>query len=100
MNTCIPCRPVSAKNVVGKAPSEGTKPSAWYSRICRPRKVRPITSVRPRPRIRPSRRPRDADTSAQCMVNDEATRMAVLMPVVALGISKPPNGYSPWLKRM
>ena len=40
-----------------------------------------------RPRISPSRLFRFTETSAQCIVNDDETRIAVLMPVRSFGIS-------------
>src|ERR1700710_27314 len=87
MNTWVPCSPVRQKNADANAPDSGVKPMFRYSYIWMPRNVRPRPSVKKRPRIRPRRLFRFTHTSAQCIVNDDDTRMNVLMPVSVFGMS-------------
>ena len=52
-----------------------------------------------RPRISPRRLFRFTEISAQCIVNDDDTRMNVLMPVRVFGMSYGwggKTGYVPW----
>ena len=51
-----------------------------------------MISVKSRPRVSPRRLPRLIETSAQCIVNDDEIRIAVLMPVESTGISNGSGG--------
>ncbi len=51
-----------------------------------------MISVNSSPSARPRRLPRLIETSAQCIVNEDDTRIAVLMPVESTGISNGSGG--------
>src|SRR4051795_8740940 len=83
--TCAPWRPLKQKKIVGKAPSLVLKPIREYSSACVMRKLRPMRKVRNNPARRPQTLPRFTDVSAQCIVNDDVTRMHVLMNATYTG---------------
>ena len=91
---------MSEKKPEAKALSEGVKPRFRYSWIWRLRNVSPIASVRKRPTISPNRWSRLIETSAQCIVNDDEIRIAVLIPVASTGSSMPAGGHVVCVKRM
>src|ERR1019366_4715690 len=65
------------------------------------RKVAPSRKVLRIPARSPKRLPRLIDVSAQCSVNDEEIRIAVLKPATPTGIVVPGAGQgSPWATRM
>ena len=93
----MPWSPVNPKNTLAKAPCSGVKfstCSSAYSRICSARNVSPMISVNISPSVRPRRLPRFIDTSAQCIVNEDEIRIAVLIAVESTGISNGSGGYT------
>src|ERR1700759_3176974 len=68
-----------------------------YSLTWTVRKVRPSRNVATMPAFRPNRLPRLIDVSAQWMVSDEESRMAVLTPATASGNFVPGAGHGLWL---
>ncbi len=53
------------------------------------------------PAFKPKRLPRLIDVCAQCSVNEEDTRIAVLTPATSSGSCVPGAGHgSPWAMRM
>src|SRR5439155_8907903 len=71
--------------IVAKAPSFSAKPTREYSIPWVTRKLRPIRNVSRRPARSPQTLPRFTDWSAQCIVNDDVTRMQVLMKATKIG---------------
>src|SRR6202161_3824322 len=72
-----------------------------YSLIWMKRNVQPSRNVVSMPAFRPKRLPRLIDCSAQWIVNDEETRIAVLKPATAIGSFVPGAGHgSPCATRM
>jgi hypothetical protein len=65
-----------------------------YSLIWMNRKVMPSISVVKMPACNPRRFSALIETSAQCSVKDDITRIAVLMPAISLGSSSPWAGHS------
>ena len=63
-----------------------------YSLICTNRNVAPSRNVVRMPACSPKRLPLLADSSAQCTVIDEESRIAVLMPAISFGSSVPSRG--------
>ncbi len=53
-----------------------------------------MISVKSRPSVRPRRFPRLIAITAQCIVNDDAIRIPVLIAVPSTGISKGSGGYT------
>src|ERR1700722_19214389 len=101
MNTWAPCSPGGEKKIVCCAWSCGAKPMFAYSLIWMNRKVQPSRNVVSMPAFRPKRLPRLIDCSAQWIVNDEDTRIAVLTPATSTGSVVPGAGHgSPCAMRM
>jgi hypothetical protein len=69
-----------------------------YSLIWMKRKVVPSSSVVTNPSCIPRRLPLRIDSSAQCMVKLDETRIAVLTPATATGSSNPSGGHGPSLE--
>ena len=65
-----------------------------YSLICTNRKVAPSAKVVKIPACSPKRLPAFADSSAQCMVTEDESRMQVFTPAMYLGSSVPSAGQS------
>src|SRR6202012_4407554 len=68
-----------------------------YSLICTVRNVRPSRNVETMPAFSPKRLPFLTDVSAQWIVSDEDSRIAVLTPATASGSSVPCAGQGLWL---
>ena len=68
-----------------------------YSLICTVRNVRPSRNVDSIPACRPKRLPFLTDVSAQWIVSDDDSRIAVLIPATASGSSLPWAGQGLWL---
>ena len=81
--------------------SAGEKPMWTYSLIWMKRNVAPSPSVVTIPAFSPKRLPDLAHSSAQCIVNDDESRIAVLTPAISFGSSVPAAGHSsPFTTRM
>src|SRR2546421_12579007 len=61
------------------------------------RKVRPRQKVDTMPAFKPKRLPFRTDTSAQCSVSDEESRISVLTPATASGTVVPGAGQGSWV---
>jgi hypothetical protein len=83
--TWAPWRPVRPKKIEPKAPSLGAKPIREYSRNCVSRNTSPSAIVRTSPACRPARLSFLIDWSAQWIVNDDVTRIAVFTPATKTG---------------
>ena len=72
-----------------------------YSLIWMNRNVQPSRKVVSMPAFRPKRLPFLIAVCAQCIVNEEDTRIAVLTPATSTGRLVPGAGQgSPWATRM
>ena len=65
-----------------------------YSLIWMNRNVAPSRNVVRMPAFSPKRLPFLTDSSAQCIVSDEDSRIAVLTPAISFGSSVPAAGHS------
>ena len=72
----------------------GAKPMWTYSLIWMNRNVQPSRNVVRMPACRPRRLPLLWACSAQCSVNEDETRIAVLTPAISFGSSVPSAGHS------
>ncbi len=71
----------------------GAKPMWMYSLICTNRNVAPRKNVVSIPALRPKRLPRLTDSSAQWIVTEDDSRIAVLKPAISFGSSVPAAGH-------
>src|ERR1700693_106751 len=84
-NTCGPRGPGRQQKIVATAPSFSAKPTREYSIPWVTRNDRPIRNVSRRPARSPHTFPRFTDWSAQCIVNDDVTRMHVFTNATKIG---------------